>query len=131
MHARSLAVAGLLTASLAFPACSDEPDKAVLKAGERLFVKCRSCHSIDKDGGNMTGPNLWGVYGAKAGSNEEFPYSDAVKNSGIVWSDETIGKWLANPSTFLRGTKMAFIGLPNEQDRAALLAYLKKKSSEE
>ena len=48
MHARSLAVAGLLTVSLAFPACSDEPDKAVLKAGERQFVKCRSCHSIDK-----------------------------------------------------------------------------------
>lgn len=113
------------------PAIAAEPTDAVLKAGERVFYKCRSCHTIDKDGSDNVGPNLWGIFGSKAGSKPDFAYSDTLLNSNIVWSEETIDQWLAKPTTFLPGTIMAFIGVPKEEDRKAVLAYLKKKSTEE
>ena len=106
-------------------------DAALLDAGKRVFLKCRSCHSLEKDAGNMTGPNLWGVFGRKAGTEPDFQYSEAVKKSGIVWDEAKIDEWLSSPKSFLPGNKMAFIGLPKEEDRKAVLAYLKKKSVEE
>ena len=99
-------------------------------AGKRVFLKCRTCHNIERDGSHTTGPNLWGVFGRKAGSAPDFAYSDSLKNSGIVWSEETIDQWLSKPTTFLPGNKMAFAGLPKEEDRAAVLAYLRKKTAE-
>ena len=119
----------VLALALTTPAWAQ--DAALLDAGKRVFLKCRSCHSVEKDAGNMTGPNLWGVFGRKAGTEPDFEYSSAVKNSGIVWDEAKIEEWLSNPKGFLPGNKMAFIGLPKEEDRKAVLAYLKKKSTEE
>lgn len=98
---------------------------ADLQNGERKFGMCRSCHTIVPGGPNLTGPNLHGVFGRKAGEVEGYKYSDAVKNAGFVWDGEHLDKWLAEPRTFLPGTKMSFAGLKNEKDRIDLIAFLK------
>ena len=85
---------------------------------------CKSCHSIAKGGKNLTGPNLFGIFGRQAGSKAGFTYSDAVKNAGFAWEAEHLQGWLAGPKTYLKGTKMSFAGLRNEKDRNDLIVYL-------
>jgi cytochrome c len=130
LRAVSLSVA-VLGPVLAFgsPAVAQSaPDEATMKLGQRVFLMCRSCHSTEKDGRHKVGPNLHGVFGSKAGTKEGFKYSDVVIKSGITWSDETINEWLVKPKDFLPGNKMAFAGVPKEQDRKALIAYLKAQT---
>jgi cytochrome c len=123
----SAALAGLLmSVSLTTPAAAQAPDEATMKLGQRVFLMCRSCHSTEKDGRHKVGPNLHGLFGAKAGSKADFKYSDVVAKSGIVWSEATINEWLVKPKDFLPGNKMAFAGVPKEPDRKALIAYLKE-----
>jgi cytochrome c len=98
---------------------------ADLENGKRKFGMCRSCHTIVPGGANLTGPNLHGVFGRKAGALEGYNYSDAVKNAGFGWDAEHLDKWLAEPRTFLPGTKMSFAGLKDPKDRVDLIAYLK------
>ena len=93
--------------------------------GKAKFAMCRSCHTIVEGGANLTGPNLHGVFGRKAGALENYKYSDAVKNAGFVWDAEHLDKGLAEPRTFLPGTKMTFAGLKAEKDRIDLIAFLK------
>ena len=98
------------------PAPYNEGD---LENGRRVFARCRSCHTLAEGGGNMTGPNLWGVFGRRAGSVEGVRYSEAVENA------EHLDGWLAAPRDFLPGNRMAFAGIPEETDRRDLIAYLK------
>ena len=72
------------------------------------------------------GPSLHGVFGRTAGTEEGFKYSDAMKESGIVWSEETLDVYLTKPKDMVPGTRMAFPGLKDEQDRADIIAYLKE-----
>ena len=92
--------------------------------GKRVFTKCMSCHAV-KEGQNRVGPSLYGVVGREAGTVEGFKYSDANANSGIVWTEEILFEYLEDPRGYLPGTKMIFNGLPKEQDRADVIAYLK------
>ncbi|WP_332766672.1 c-type cytochrome [Phenylobacterium sp.] len=101
---------------------------ADLANGKSKFGLCKSCHTIAPGGANMTGPNLHGVFGRKAGSVADYKYSDAVKNAGFVWDAEHLDKWLAEPRTFLPGTKMSFAGLKEAKDRVDLIAYVKIES---
>lgn len=96
-----------------------------LDNGQRKFALCRSCHTITPGGPDMTGPNLYGVFGRKAGSKAGYHYSDVVKAAGFDWDAEHLDKWLASPRTFMPGTKMSFLGIPAEKDRVDLIAYLK------
>ncbi len=98
---------------------------ADLANGKQKFGMCRSCHTIVPGGANMTGPNLHGVFGRKAGEVASYKYSDAVKNAGFIWDAAHLDKWLAEPRTFLPGTKMSFAGLKDPKDRIDLIAYLK------
>jgi cytochrome c len=114
--------AGAAQAALPDPLPSDE---ATLKRGERLFIQCRACHSLEKDGKHKVGPNLYGMFGSKAGSKEGFAYSDAVKKSDITWTAAHLDEWLTKPNDYLPGNKMAFVGVRKPEDRVALIAYLK------
>ncbi|SIP96552.1 cytochrome c [Paracoccus thiocyanatus] len=91
-------------------------------AGEKVFGKCKACHKLDgKDG---VGPHLNGVVGRTVASVEEFNYSDPMKEHGGDWTPEALEEFLASPKTVVKGTKMAFAGLPKVEDRANLIAYL-------
>jgi len=97
--------------------------------GAEVYKKCRACHDVGPDAKNKVGPLLNGILGRKAGTIEGFSYSDANKAAGakgLVWTEEVMFKYLENPLTYMPGTKMAFAGLKDEQDRKDLIAYLKK-----
>ncbi len=97
--------------------------------GAEVFKKCRACHDIGPDAKNKVGPVLNDIIGRKAGTIEGFPYSEANKTAGgkgLVWTEEVLFKYLESPLTFMPGTKMAFAGLKDPQDRKDLIAYLKK-----
>ncbi|RZJ46684.1 MAG: cytochrome c family protein [Brevundimonas sp.] len=106
----------------ALPAPYNQGD---LDNGRRVFARCRSCHTVTEGGPNMTGPNLYGVFGRQAGGIEGYNYSNAMKTAGFVWDAETLDHWLENPHTFLRGTKMSFVGLADPADRRDVIAWLK------
>lgn len=106
----------------ALPAPYNEAD---LENGRRVFARCRSCHTVTEGGPNMTGPNLYGVFGRRAGRQPEFSYSAAVRDAGFLWDADHLDHWLANPRTFLRGTKMSFPGIPDATDRRDVIAWLK------
>ena len=98
---------------------------ADLDNGRRVFARCRSCHTITEGGPNMTGPNLFGVFGRQAGAHPDYNYSTAVKQADFVWDGERLDHWLENPRTFLKGTKMSFAGIPDAIDRRDVIAFLK------
>ena len=93
-------------------------------AGEQVFKKCKVCHQIGPTAKNMVGPVLNGIVGRKAGTYENYSYSDANKNSGITWDAATLDVYLKDPKAKVPGTKMSFPGLPNDADRANVIAYL-------
>jgi cytochrome c len=114
-----LAVGGIALTSSAALADGDP------QAGEKVFSKCRICHVADADK-NKLGPSLHHLFGRKAGTVEGFKYSEAMKNSGITWSEQTLDAYLADPKGYIKGNKMAFVGLKDEQDREDVIAYLKQ-----
>ena len=90
--------------------------------GEEIYnSRCIACHSPDA---NRVGPKHRGVVGRTAGTVPDFNYSKAVKSSGVVWSEETLDKWLTNPQAFIPGQRMNF-KVADPADRADLIAYLK------
>lgn len=95
-------------------------------AGERLFKRhCGICHIAEKDSTRrLQGPNLFGLIGRKAGTIEGFRYSEANKNSGIIWSAETLDPYLADPREVIKGTTMAFVGVKKPEERKAIIEYL-------
>jgi cytochrome c len=93
-------------------------------AGEAKFIQCRACHSIVKGGPNLTGPNLWGIYGTKAAEVPGFSFSDAMKASKLTWDAPTLDKWIENPKSVLAETKMTYIGMKDAKDRQDVIAYL-------
>ncbi|WP_426410200.1 c-type cytochrome [Bradyrhizobium ganzhouense] len=92
--------------------------------GQTLYKGCADCHSIAENG---VGPMHKGVVGRKAGSVPGYDYSPDLKNSGIVWTEENLDKWLTGPQAMVPETKM-FFDVPDAQDRADIIAYLKEKA---
>ena len=92
--------------------------------GEKRFEECVACHSLEK-GKESVGPDLHGVFGRKA-AETDFRYSPALKRSGIVWSEQTIDTFIAEPQAVVPGNRMPFAGVPDASARADLIAYLVK-----
>lgn len=92
--------------------------------GQTLYKGCADCHSINE---NAVGPMHKGVVGRKAGGVAGYDYSPDLKKSGIVWTEENLDKWLAGPQAMVPETKM-FFDVPDAQDRADIIAYLKEKA---
>ena len=95
--------------------------------GKKLFTKCKACHNADAPK-NKVGPYLVGIVGRKAGTADGYTkYSKAIKDSGIVWDEANLDKWLTNPKGMYPGTKMIYPGLKKAEDRADVIEYLKTK----
>ena len=95
-----------------------------IKAGEKVFKKCKACHYADREK-HKTGPHLVNLIGRTAGSLEDYKkYSKAMKASGIVWDEETLTEYLRAPKKYIKGTKMAFVGLKKDTDIENVIAYL-------
>jgi len=92
--------------------------------GQMVFNMCLPCHSIGSGAQNKVGPELNGLDGRHSGSVPGFDYSEANKNSGIIWSEATFKKYIQNPQGVISGTKMIFPGVKNEQQVNDLWAYL-------
>lgn len=125
---RSMALTALALFAIAGAANAADGDPA---AGEDVFRKCRSCHEVGDGAKNKIGPVLNGLIGRKAGTVEGFKYSEANKKSGesgTVWDEKTLLKYLEDPRGMIPGTTMAFAGLGDEQDRLDVIAYLKQFS---
>ena len=96
--------------------------------GAKIFKKCAACHSISQSGGNKIGPALWGVLGRKAGSVSDYKYSKAIVAHGKPWSFEEMNGFLLKPKDWIKGTKMSFAGLKNENERAAVILYMNENT---
>ena len=94
------------------------------EAGKKVFQKCAPCHSVGPGATNKVGPNLSGLVGRKAGTEEGFSYSDAMKNSGLTWDEATFKEYLTDPKKKVPGNKMLFPGVKDELERDDLFAYL-------
>src|SRR6185295_2435134 len=121
---------GTMVASVALstlgPAAAQEGNP---EAGAEVFKKCRACHDVGADAKNKVGPVLNDIVGRKAGTIEGFAYSEANKTAGgkgLTWTEDVLLKYLENPLAFMPGTKMAFAGLKDPQDRKDLIAFLKQ-----
>ncbi|KAK2758278.1 iso-1-cytochrome c [Arachnomyces sp. PD_36] len=98
--------------------------------GAGLFkTRCAQCHTLEEGGANKIGPNLHGLFGRKTGQVEGFSYTDANKQKGITWNEETLYTYLENPKKYIPGTKMAFGGLKKGKDRNDLITFLKNETA--
>ncbi len=93
--------------------------------GRTVAARCLACHDLNT-GATRLGPSLKGVIGRKAGSMPGYAYSEAMKSSGVTWTPDTLDSYLKSPTTYVKGTKMAFAGLPDAKDRADVIAYLQQ-----
>jgi cytochrome c len=111
----------LVLCQLSGPAfAGGDPDK-----GAAIFDDiCGDCHTVTKGGTNRRGPNLYKVIGRPAGQVANFEYSDANKNSKVVWGTEILEPYLKNPQAVIPGTNMKFKGLPEADDRQDVIAFL-------
>jgi cytochrome c len=118
---KALIAAALLLTGTAGIASAQDVEK-----GATVFKKCGICHKIGPGAKNLVGPELNGLDGRHSGTAPDFSYSDANKNSGIVWNEETFAEYIKDPRAKVPGTKMIFAGIKNEQDIKDLWAYIKQ-----
>ena len=117
--AKELIFAAALIAVSSVPGVAQDAQK-----GKTVFNICLVCHAIGPGAQNKIGPELNGLDGRKAGTVPNFYYSDANKNSGLVWNEETFADYIKNPAAKIPDTKMTFAGIKNEQQAKDLWAYI-------
>lgn len=117
---KPLIVCAALTASVSASAAGSMEEAA----GKEVFKRCHACHSEDPSK-NTFGPSLTGVVGRLAASLPRFNYSDALKNSGITWTEENLRMWVADNEKLVPGTRMRHVSISDEAEQNYLIAYLK------
>jgi len=122
MRLRTLTIGGAALLSATFVAQAAPP--AAAPAQPAAFAQCRVCHSVTKGGRPGIGPNLFGSFGAIAGTRPGFAYSPAMKASKIRWDRAKLDAYLANPRGVVPGTKMVFTGVKDPAVRKAVIDYL-------
>jgi len=127
---RFLGTAFATFAALCLVACRDAGTSQHADAGRQVFEsKCLQCHAIAPEAPSRTGPNLCGVVGRAAGSAEGFgSYSEVLRKAQFVWTDERLDAFLKEPQAVLPGNVMGFFGLPEPDERHALIAFLKEQT---
>lgn len=104
---------------------SEAGKEAMVKAGKIMFEhRCRSCHA-DDPAKQSYGPSLVGIVGRKAGALEGFAYSDALKASGIVWTEAALKAWMADNKALMPGTRMRHVGISDVDEQDFIMAYLR------
>jgi len=99
--------------------------------GRRAFNQCAICHGVREGEASRVGPNLFGVYGRAAGALDDFAYSAALRDSGVVWDDASLDAFIENPRGFMPGNRMAYVGESDVEARADLIAFLKTLTTAE
>jgi cytochrome c len=100
----------------------------LITRGERVHRQCVSCHTFDAGGAEGIGPNLHDAFGRAVASHAGYDFSQAMRDHGGSWDYLALNDFLTSPAGVVRGTKMAFVGLRNDQDRIAMIAYLRSIS---
>jgi cytochrome c len=129
-----MAACGGSNASESTAQAATKPSKTVseltpVQRGAKLYKRCKTCHTLEQDGRHKVGPNLWDIYGSKSGSKEGFNYSKAMIAADIIWDEKEMDAYLKRPSAYMPGNRMTFIGLKKQEDRDAIQAYLKEKTT--
>ncbi len=117
--------------SVASPVAAAAPaDPAEFARGAKVFAeKCSTCHTLERGAPHGVGPNLSGIWGAQAASRRDFAYSDALSSARLAWGAESLARYIEAPQTLVPGTLMASVGITNEPDRRALVAFLQANGS--
>jgi cytochrome c len=124
MNHATLAVTALATLMLlAKPEQGRAIEPGDPERGQLVYGRCMACHSIGHD---SVGPRHAGLFGRRAGTVPGYDYSAAMKRSGIVWDAKSLDAFLKDPRGLVPGTKMPFTGIPDDQERADLIAYLQQ-----
>jgi cytochrome c len=90
--------------------------------GEQVYARCMACHALTE---NRIGPRHCGVFGRRAGAVRGFDYSPAMRGSTIVWNEKSLDAFITDPMKYVPGTSMVFAGVPDPQERADVIAWLK------
>ena len=117
-----LTLAAALAAAAAGSPALAEGDPA---RGEKVFAKCRACHTVARGARHKVGPNLHGMFGRRAATAEGYRrYSKGLKTAGFAWDTELLDRYLTSPRKMIKGGRMIFPGLKKARDRADVIAYL-------
>jgi cytochrome c len=122
-----LAIMPSLVSGVAF-AQAPTTESPEWKRGRLLYIQCRACHELKPGAPHKVGPNLSGMMGRKAATVPSFAYSKALEASNLTWDRATLDRWLEKPNALVPGNTMAFAGIANPKDRAALIVYLEAET---
>ncbi|MDP1753218.1 MAG: cytochrome c family protein [Reyranella sp.] len=120
-------VLAVLVATLAMSTTAARAQAGDATKGERVFVtQCKACHTLERDGASVAGPNLYGIMARRSGTARGYGYSEAMRRFAIEWNDQTLAGYLRDPKGDMPGTKMVFAGIRRPDQLADLIAYLKE-----
>ena len=120
-------IIAVVVAALTIPSAAALAQAGDAAKGERVFAtQCKACHTLERGGASVTGPNLYGLMARKSGGLPGYGYSEAMRRFAIVWDEKTLANYLRDPKGDMPGTKMVFAGVKRPDQLADLIAYLKE-----